>query len=253
MRFRLPPDRELSLEEENVFKSLGDEMALALTVGQARKTFYEMRTSQTALAERRTVSHYLHDNLGQNLGYLRLKLDQLLSEKDQLSIEQIQADLERMRDAASESYEIVRGTLETIHPKTLPHLMNLLQEHARKVAERASFVVKFEVKGRPLPLKEDVQSAIFYVCHEVLNNVEKHSRADCVDIFADWGEDNFEISISDNGIGFNPLSVNPNQHFGLEIVHERINNIHGHITLNTSENSGTVVTITVPLQPIEPI
>jgi nitrate/nitrite-specific signal transduction histidine kinase len=83
--------------------------------------------------------------------------------------------------------------------------------------------------------------------------VEKHSHADCVDIFANWGEDNFEISISDNGIGFNPLSVNPNQHFGLEIVHERINNIHGHITLNTSENSGTVVTITVPLQPIEPI
>ena len=250
LRFQLVLGEVMSKEEEEIFSNVGDELALALKAGQARKTSFEMHTSETALAERRTVSHYLHDSLGQNLGYLRMKLDQLLSEKDLLSVEQIQDDLKRMRDAASESYDFVRGTLETIHPKTLPHLMNVLQEHARKVAERAHYIVNFEVRGRPIPLRDDVQSAIFYVCHEVLNNVEKHSKANCVDIFADWGDEILKLSISDNGIGFNPQTVNPNQHFGLEIVEERINNINGRITLKTSENSGTIIVLSVPIHPI---
>ena len=253
IRFKLSPGRELSPEEDEVYQNVGDEMALALTVGQARKTSYEMLSSQAALAERRTVSHYLHDNLGQNLGYLRLKLDQLLAERDQLSMQLITTDLERMRDAANESYDIVRGTLETIQPKTLPHLMNLLEDLARKVAERANFVVNFEVKGRPFIFKDDMQSAIFYVCHEVLSNVEKHSRASRVDIIFEWRDDNFQLKISDNGVGFNPQAVNRDHHFGLEIVHERINNINGHITVKTSENSGTVVVISVPTHPIGPL
>ena len=246
IRFRLVTGQVLSLEEEDIYKSVGDEMALALKVGQARRSSYELNSSQAALAERRIVSHYLHDNLGQNLGYLRLKLDQLLSEREYLSIEQIENDLVRMREAANESYEIVRGALETIHPKTMPHLMNLLQEHANKVAERAHLAVNFEVRGRPFPFKDDVQSAIFYVFHEVLSNVEKHSRADCIDILGDWQNDGFVLTISDNGVGFNPQTINASKHFGLEIMNERINNINGHINLKTSQDLGTIVVISVP-------
>jgi two-component system nitrate/nitrite sensor histidine kinase NarX len=250
IRFRLVPGQELSPEDVEIYKSVGDEMALALKAGQARKTSFELHSSQVALAERRTVSHYLHDNLAQNLGYLRLKLDQLLMEQDQLSMDQVMADLARMRDAAKESYDVVRGTLETIHPRTLPHLMNLLQEHATRVSERAHFRVNFEVRGRPRPLKDDVQSAIFYVCHEALSNVEKHSKADCVDIIAEWRNDNFELTISDNGVGFNPQVGNRSPHFGLEIMNERINNINGQISFKTSKNAGTSIVIFVPITPI---
>jgi signal transduction histidine kinase len=246
MRLRLAPGQDLSAAEVDIFKNIGDEMALALKSGQDRKTSTEMHNSETALAERRFFSHYLHDNLGQNLGYLRLKLDQLVNEKASLSSDQLHEDLEHMRAAAAESYEIVRGTLESIHPETTPHLTNLLQEHARKVAERAKFQVCFETRGRPIPLRDDVQSAIFYVCHEVLSNVEKHAQAQNVNLLADWSAPNFTITISDDGIGFNPQTINPGKHFGLEIVHERINNVNGHITLKTSENSGTVVIISVP-------
>lgn len=248
MRFRLETGQNLSADQIDMFTNVGDEMAVAIKAGQDRKSFNEMRTSETALAERRTVSHYLHDNLSQNLGYLRLKLDQLAGEKDKISIDQIEIDLEHMRSAANESYEIVRGTLETLQPETTPHLTNLLQEHARKVGERANFHVRFETRGRPVPLKDDVQSAIFYACHEILSNVEKHSKASEVSILADWRGRNFDISISDNGVGFNPKNVKRDQHFGLEIVNERINNVNGRITLKTSENSGTVMLISVPIR-----
>lgn len=253
LRFRLEPGIDLSPDEMDIFANVGDELAFALKTGGDRKTSTEMRTSETALAERRTVSHYLHDNLGQNLGYLCLKLDQLIEEKDQLSFAQIESDLAHMRAAANESYEIVRGTLETLQPETSPHLTNLLQEHARKVAERANFKVRFETRGRPIPFKDDIQSAIFYVCHEVLSNVEKHANASNVNILFDWSGPDFEICISDDGVGFNPQAINKDQHFGLEIVHERINNVNGRISVVTSINSGTLIKISVPLQSISQI
>jgi signal transduction histidine kinase len=247
LRFCMVSGQSLQPVEMEIFENVGDEMALALLAGQSRKTSVDLHSSQVALADRHNMSQYLHDHLGQNLGYLRLKLDQLLMEGALTSPEMLTSDLYRLREAANDSYEIVRGALENIHPRTMPHLMNVLREHANKVSERAQFKVNFVVKGRPVPLKDDVQSAIFYVCHEVLSNVEKHSQASRVDILADWQEGVFQLTISDNGVGFSPESVNPDMHFGLEIVHERVNNILGHVILETSHSSGTKVIINIPL------
>ncbi len=76
--------------------------------------------------------------------------------------------------------------------------------------------------------------------------MEKHARATRVNILAEWQPDYFSLSITDNGIGFNPEYINSDQHFGLEILSERMARVNGRITLNTTENAGTVVNILVP-------
>jgi nitrate/nitrite-specific signal transduction histidine kinase len=246
LQFRLAAGKPLSGEQDDIFRNIGDEIGIALKVGQDRKSFFEMRSTETALAERRSVSDYLHDHLGQNLGYLHFKIDQLLSEKDRPSLEKVFHELEHMRNAANDSYEILRGVLETIHPETTPMLTNLLLEHARKVSQRANIKMDFKVKGNPIFLPVEVQRAIFYAFEESLSNVEKHSRASKVDVLAEWGQDYFALSISDNGVGFNPQVVDTDQHFGLEILNERMAKVSGRITLTTTENYGTIVNIHVP-------
>ena len=246
LQFSLEPGKALTEEQVDIFRNIGDNVAVALRAGQDRKVWSDLRTSETALAERRSVSNYLHDHLGQNLGYLHLKMDQLLMEKDQLSLERVLADLELMRSAAFESYEIVRGVLETIHPETNQTLSNLLLEHARKISRRSDIDIDFKTRGNPVMLPEETQRAIFYAFQESLSNVEKHARATRVKILAEWNPDHFALTISDNGIGFNPQFVNTEQHFGLEILNERMARVNGRITLNTMEDSGTVVYILVP-------
>ena len=59
------------------------------------------------------------------------------------------SDLELMRDAAFESYGIVRGVLEAMHPETTQTLTNLLLEHARKISQRADIDIDFKTKGKP--------------------------------------------------------------------------------------------------------
>jgi nitrate/nitrite-specific signal transduction histidine kinase len=251
LQFKLVDGISLSREQEEIFRNIGDEIGNTLKMGQDRRGFLEMRTSETALAERRSVSDFLHDHLGQNLGYLHFKIDQLISEKDRLSLERVFHDLEHMRSAANESYEVLRGVLETILPGSKPLLTNLLMEHARKVTERSNIQMEFKIKGKPVPVPIEIQRAIFYAFEESLNNVEKHSQADKILVLAEWGKDYLAVTITDNGIGFNPQSVNTDQHFGLEILNERLAKVRGQITLTTSENSGTIVSIRVPNSSVE--
>lgn len=250
LQFRLKAGKTLTQEQSEIFENIGDEIAIALKIGEERKAFDEMSSIKTALDERRTVSHYLHDHLGQNLGYVHFKLGQLISEMDQLSPEKMRSELERMRDAASESYDIMRGTLETINLETTPSLTNLLIEHARKVAQRANFEIAFKAVGKPVPIDANIQRAIYYAFQESLSNVERHARASKVDVRAEWAEDHFELSIRDNGIGFNPQAVNTNQHFGLEIMRERLAKVKGRVMLTISKNSGTLVNVWVPTLPV---
>jgi signal transduction histidine kinase len=250
MQFKLKDGEVLTNDQDYIFKNIGDEFAFVLKAGQDRKKYYEMTSSETALAERRKVSRYLHDHLGHNLGYLHFKLDQLVTMKNQVSLETISSDLEHMRKAAKESYELVRGTLETIRPETVPLLTNLLLEHARKISRRANIEIDFKTIGKPVPLPIDVNRAIFYVFEEALSNTEKYARASKVKVLAEWGEDNFELTISDNGVGFNLEKVDADQHFGLEILHERMDKISGQVTLSSSEDNGTTVFVRVPKPPM---
>ncbi len=246
LQFLLEPGETLNGIQTDFFENIVDEIAIALQKGQDRQAYYAMRSSETALAERREVSHYLHDHLGQSLGFLHIKLDQLIMEKDRLPVDKVFTDLEQMREAVNEFYEIVRGILETIHAETAPSLTNLLMEHARKISQRATFELDFKTRGKPLALPREVEQAIFYAFEESLSNAEKHAQASKIEILAEWGRDNFRLTISDDGVGFNPQSIDTDQHFGMEILNERMAKVNGRITLMTSENSGTTVNIQVP-------
>jgi NarL family two-component system sensor histidine kinase LiaS len=125
-------------------------------------------------------------------------------------------------------------------------LTNLLLEHAKKISLRANFELDFQTKGKPYPLSQDVQSALFFAFEELLSNIEKHARADKIAVLAEWGQDDFLLTIRDNGVGFTPETVNADQHFGLEIMNERMVRINGNIKFTTLENSGTTVKIQVP-------
>lgn len=250
LQFRLKKGRTLTLDQTEIFENIGDEIAIALKIGQERNAFNEMLRARIALGERRTISHYLHDHLSQNLGYVHFKLGQLISELDKLTPGKMLSDLEHMRDAASESYDIIRGTLEKINLETTPVLTNLLSEYAREVARRAHFEIDFKAVGRPIPVDVNIQRAVYYVFQEALSNIERHAKASKVNVVAKWNNDHFELSIHDNGIGFNPKTVNANQHFGLEIMRERMAKVKGHVKLTISENSGTLVNFSIPTPPV---
>jgi signal transduction histidine kinase len=248
LKFRLNAGATLSEDEKEVFENIGDEIVAVLQSSQDRKRLVEMQSAQAAMAERRLVSSFVHDQLGQNLGYIHLKLDQLTSQSSLKALKHVRAELERLRDVANESYEIVRDILKKMQPETIPHLTNLLHEHAKTVSRRANFDLEFKTLGKPVYLPAPVQQMIFFGFREILSNVEKHAGATKVQILVTWSEQYLDISVADNGQGFEPGSIDTSEHFGLEIMRERIASINGHLSINSAAHSGTVISISVPLE-----
>jgi signal transduction histidine kinase len=248
LKFRLNAGATLSEDEKEVFENIGDEIVAVLQSSQDRKRLVEMQSAQAAMAERRLVSSFVHDQLGQNLGYIHLKLDQLTSQSSLKALKDVRAELERLRDVANESYEIVRDILKKMQPETIPHLTNLLHEHAKTVSRRANFDLEFKTLGKPVYLPAPVQQMIFFGFREILSNVEKHAGATKVQILVTWSEQYLDISVADNGQGFEPGSIDTSEHFGLEIMRERIASINGHLSINSAAHSGTVISISVPLE-----
>lgn len=250
LQFSLQPGSILTSEQKEILQSISEEMGFALQAGLDRKRLSELHITQATLAERRNVSHYLHDHLSQNLSYICLKLDQLRSENGSIPLENFRPDIMGMLEAANQSYEIVRRKLETIHPATTPLLMNYLKEYAQKISVRAKFELNFKILGKPVAVLPEIQQAVFYAFQEALGNVEKYARASKVEVRAEWCDTNLSLFIQDNGQGFDPNLVSPEKHFGIQIMHERISKINGTINFSSSQPHGTTVSISIPLAPI---
>lgn len=253
IQFRLKPGIKLTSDQVEIFENIRTEIALILKVSQEQSALSEMQLARTALAERRTISTYIHDQLGQNLGYLHLRLDQLLEDENIKNVKNIKVELKRLRDVANDSYGIVRDILKTMRSETVPNFTNLLQEQARAVSRRANFSLDFKSIGKPIPLLPGLQQAIFFSFCEVLSNIERHADANKVDILIAWNDGILDISVADDGKGFESGKVQEENHYGLHIMHERISGVHGILTINSAANSGTVVSISVPVQLIDKV
>lgn len=246
VRFILRVDQKFTSDQIKIFRHLGDEIAIALTAGQDHKRLLELQITQATLAERHSVSQYLHDSLGQNIGYLNMKLEQFSLNPALLQESNAISEIRQMKDTAERSYAIVRSKLEDFFSHTTTTLDSYIREHAFRVSERAFFEFTYTSQGNPKPISLDAQRAVFYVFQEAFSNVEKHAKASKVDIVLVWGRDKLILTVSDNGVGFNPNSVNSDKHFGLGIVRERLMNVNGRVEVNSMEKSGTTIKVSVP-------
>jgi signal transduction histidine kinase len=199
--------------------------------------------------DRKHVAQDLHDTLGQNISYLRLKLDELLLEEDpSLLITTIQQELGHMRDIADQAYLQMRQALVDLHEAQSQDLAKEVLNRAQLIGQRSGFKVFFEETGESLPLDAHVSRQLVYVMREGLHNIEKHSRASEVRLAFHWQSDQVEVILSDNGGGFKSANVDRSQHFGLEIMQERIESAHGRLEIASRPGSGTTITIQLPIR-----
>jgi PAS domain S-box-containing protein len=200
--------------------------------------------------ERARMARHLHDTLGHSLGYLHLKLDQLTGEDALVTSEGVKQELAQMRDVANDAYELVRGILAASLPSNATDLTTALLAQARSIGQRGKFEVQLSSEGRPQPLSPIVQQQLLYLVQEALVNVERHADAGQVTIKLAWGDDALTISLSDDGVGFDPEGVRSDRHFGLAIMHERAREIDGQLTLTSCPDAGTELVLRLPVLPV---
>ncbi len=213
----------------------------------AQVVIRDLTARKQAELERARIARDLHDSLGHSLGYLHLKLDQLASGEKLAGATGLPQEVARMRDVASQAYEMVRGMLATLHPSNATDLATGLLAMAQAAGQRADFEVRLSSEGSASALHPVVQQQILFLFREALNNAVKHADAQQVGITLSWGESALTITMTDDGCGFGVGDLAGDGHYGLRMMQERADEINGQLTLSSRPDAGTQVTLRVPL------
>ena len=242
--FDIPTHEPVSSKQLDVVENLAPEIALA--VDNARLNSLVNDNLDAATVERERIARDLHDTLGQNISYLRLKLDQVSVQNPLLGIKELQDELEGMRVVADEAYEQMRGTLAELHPDSQVRLEQALRSQVDSRSIRAGFAVQWHVTGTPRAFRPHTNRQILYICREVLNNIEKHAHAKQVVINLLWGEADLALTITDDGNGFNPQTSQHRQNLGMTIMAERAHDINCQLRFDSEPGQGSTVSLQVP-------
>jgi signal transduction histidine kinase len=96
-------------------------------------------------------------------------------------------------------------------------------------------------------LTSEIETTIYRLAQEALNNVAKHARADRVDIVLEHTHEHVSLIVEDNGIGFNPSEVQTvPEGFGLIGMRERAALAGADFQIESAPGSGTTVILRVP-------
>jgi PAS domain S-box-containing protein len=203
--------------------------------------------TQTIYTMQLDIARDLHDTLGQNISYLRMKLDHLAERKIRKQAE-MQLEIQEMARAANESYDLMRGTLAVLQSENSTDLFRLFTRYAQQIEERSAFKINFFSHGEPRFISAKRMRQLFYIFREILSNIEKHANATEVCLELAWNRDDLELAVSDNGCGFDVHQVQYGSHYGLKFMRERAELLNGLLTIQSGIDSGTNIKLQVPYE-----
>jgi len=194
------------------------------------------------LEERQRLARNLHDAINQSLFSAGLIAEILprLWERDQ---EEARRSLEDLRKLTRGAMAEMRALLAELRPSTLTdaELGDLLRLLGNAFTGRTNVPTRVTVMGQGV-LPAEVQVAIYRVCQEALNNVAKHAAASLVEIDLKHKGAAIELSIRDNGQGFDPIQTTSG-HYGLSMMNERAEAVGAQLSITSQPGHGTELTI----------
>lgn len=107
--------------------------------------------------------------------------------------------------------------------------------------------VSLHVVGDPPEMHPIVRDEVYLIGYEAISNASHHSRATHLNIELSYDRD-VTLRINDNGIGIDAAMLDKGKagHFGLQSMRERAGRIGGKLTLVSTTNGGTAITLVLP-------
>ncbi|MFY8109623.1 MAG: tetratricopeptide repeat-containing sensor histidine kinase [Bacteroidia bacterium] len=198
--------------------------------------------------ERLRIARDLHDGLGQRLSAAKLNISglhqtiQTDNDKQELFLTNaIQLLDESVKDVRSISHNLLANGL------IKSGLVSAVREFINQINSTNSLRINIETVGLEDRLNPIQENVLYRVLQEVVNNIIKHAQANEVNIQFIRHENELNLLIEDNGIGFNLTEAFDKGGIGLKNIQSRIEYINGKVDFDSFPNKGTTVNIEIPL------
>jgi PAS domain S-box-containing protein len=202
--------------------------------------------------ERRRIATEVHDSIGQNLAFAKIKLGTLIESTSSSSVRPM---IEEIGTLVDEAIQDTRSLISELGSPVLHELgfVPALQWLAQQLEKRHHIATDFEDDGQPKPLSDDVGVLFYQAARELLANIVRHSRADSAKVSVMRNRDQIQVVVADNGVGFDPAEISPGMddqrsRFGLFSIRERLEPLGGRMEMASEPGQGTKVILTGPLE-----
>lgn len=210
---------------------------------QAEAALAQKAAEEAVAAERSRLARDLHDAVTQTLFSASLTAEVLpdLWEADPADG---RATTEELRQLTRGALAEMRTLLLELRPGavTQARLDELIHQLIEANVGRGQTNIQFVADGqRALP--DDVKVALYRIAQEALNNIVKYAKAGNVSVDLRQQPMGVRLSISDDGVGFDPAAVGPG-HMGQRIMRERAETIGARFAVQSEIGHGTIVMVT---------
>lgn len=203
--------------------------------------------------ERRRLSRELHDEVGQLLTALKFDLEAIkkgASGKPPWSAAQISKRVRQALETTGLLFTRLRRIVRALRPPVLEELgiKDALHALGLEVQMRTGIAVTLVVGGEDLPPNAEpvVETALYRVAQELLTNVTRHAQATQVSVTLTVRPQECRLVVGDDGIGFEPTTIPPENSVGLRGIRERVEIFGGSMDIVSRSGEGTTVEIRIP-------
>jgi PAS domain S-box-containing protein len=198
--------------------------------------------------ERTRLARELHDDIGQQVALLLLRLE-VVKQRVEVPMPELGQEIGRAIETATTLAGDVQSLSHRLHSSQLKHLG--LEAAARAVcaelSECTTVDVQFHSESPLAGLPEDVSLCLYRVLQEALQNAVKHSRSRHIDVWLGNDASSVELIVRDSGIGFDPNPASQGRGLGLVGMKERLKLVGGELTIDARRAAGTTIRARVPL------
>ncbi len=198
--------------------------------------------------ERTNIAREIHDELGQQLTVLKMDVA-WLNKKFQGPDEKVNQRLKDLLTMLDETVQSVRRISSQLRPSLLDDLglTAAMEWQLGEFEKRAGVKTSFKAPHDEFPIPEAAKTALFRIFQESLTNVVRHSAAKSLSVSLREDKQCLVMSITDDGVGFDPLKVAEKRTLGILGMKERTEMIGGTYEINAKPGNGTSVIVSVPL------
>lgn len=195
--------------------------------------------------ERQRFSRELHDGLGQSLSAIKMQLEGSIG----LETDERNKKTRGLLASIDVTIDEVRRMSNDLQPVLLDNfgISTALQNLCNELAPAAPFNLMAEIEEIEVKLGKRIQTYLFRIAQEGLNNIVKHAGASEVVLNFFVQDGTIVLSIEDNGKGFDPTIIGKTKGQGLDNMIQRTSLINGQITFDSLPGKGTIITVTIPI------
>lgn len=214
------------------------------------KEDFAIRVIEAQEEERKRISREVHDGPAQMLANVLLRTDLITRSYDEKGVERAIQELRDLKGMVRDTLHEVRRIIYDLRPMALDDLgiVPTLKKYLNSVQDyNKGTYIEFSSRGEDRRMPMNYETAIFRLVQESVNNAIKHGSAKEIRVNFEWLKENVNISIKDNGTGFD-MALTKQNSFGIVGMKERIDLLGGTMDIQSEIGQGTRIMFIIPIK-----